>query len=100
MKEIIDQISEAALLEQLAEECAELTQASLKLSRIIRKENPTPVTEQDAYQNFVEEVGDVRLLLKIMDSSYDGIYTKDLEQYKLQRWKKRIKTGDQKALRL
>ena len=69
MKEIIDQISEAALLEQLAEECAELTQASLKLSRIIRKENPTPVTEQDAYQNFVEEVGDVRLLLKIMDSS-------------------------------
>lgn len=100
MKEIIDQISEAALLEQLAEECAELTQASLKLSRIIRKENPTPVTEQDAYQNFVEEVGDVRLLLKIMDSSYDGIDTKDLEQYKLQRWKKRIKTGDQTALRL
>lgn len=100
MKEIIDQISETALLEQLAEECAELAQASLKLSRIIRKENPTPATEQDAYQNFVEEVGDVRLLLKIMDSSYDGIDTKDLEQYKLHRWKKRIKMGDQKVLRL
>jgi hypothetical protein len=100
MKEIIDQISEAALLEQLAEECAELAQTSLKLSRIIRKENPTPVTEQDAYQNFVEEVGDVRLLLKIMDSSYDGIDTKESEQYKLQRWKKRIKTGDQRVLRL
>lgn len=100
MKEIIDQISEAALLEQLAEECAELAQASLKLSRIIRKENPTPVVEQDAYQSFVEEVGDVRLLLKIMDSSYDGIETEEIEQYKLQRWKNRIKMGDQKALRL
>lgn len=100
MKDIIDQIGEAALLEQLAEECAELAQASLKLSRIIRKENPTPATEQDAYQNFVEEVGDVRLLLKIMDSSYDGIDTNDLEQYKLQRWKNRIKTGDQRVLRL
>lgn len=34
-----------AMLEQLAEECAECGKAALKLSRILRKENPTPVSE-------------------------------------------------------
>lgn len=100
MKEIIDKIGESAILEQLAEECTELAKAALKLSRVMRKENPTPVTENDAFDNLVEEIGDVRLLSKVTDFMYDGIDTKDLEQYKLQRWKNRIKTGDQKALRL
>ena len=40
---IIEEIGEAAMLEQLAEECTELAKAALKMARIIRKENPTPV---------------------------------------------------------
>lgn len=45
---IIEEIGEAAMLEQLAEECTELAKAALKMARIIRKENPTPVTEKEA----------------------------------------------------
>lgn len=100
MKEIIDKIGEVAILEQLAEECAELTKAALKLSRVIRKENPTPVTVNDAFDNFVEEIGDVRLLLRVTDFMYDTIQTQDIEEYKLQRWKNSTKLGNPKALRL
>lgn len=100
MKEIIDKVGESALLEQLAEECAELAKASLKLSRTMRKENPTPVTTNEAFENLVEEIADVRLLLRMIDFMYDGIDTADMEQYKLQRWKNRIKIGDQRVLRL
>lgn len=100
MKEIIDKIGEAAILEQLAEECAELTKAALKLSRVMRKENPTPVTVNDAFDNLVEEIGDVRLLLRVTDFMYDSIDTQEIEKYKLQRWKNRIKLGDQRALKL
>lgn len=50
MKEIIDKVGESALLEQLAEECAELAKASLKLSRTMRKENPTPVTTNEGFE--------------------------------------------------
>lgn len=100
MKEIIDKVGESAILEQLAEECAELAKAALKLSRVMRKENPTPVTVNDAFDNLVEEIGDVRLLLRVTDFMYDSIPTQDAEQYKLQRWKNRIKIGDQRALRL
>lgn len=34
---IIEEIGEAAMLEQLAEECTELAKAALKMARIIRK---------------------------------------------------------------
>ena len=91
MKEIIDKVGESAILEQLAEECAELAKAALKLSRVMRKENPTPVTVNDAFDNLVEEIGDVRLLLRVTDFMCDGIPTQDMEEYKLQRWEHRIK---------
>ena len=100
MKEIIDKVGESAILEQLAEECAELAKAALKLSRVMRKENPTPVTVNDAFDNLVEEIGDVRLLLRVTDFMCDGIPTQDMEEYKLQRWENRIKLGDPKALKL
>ena len=52
-------IGKPALLDQLAEEASELTKAALKLSRILRGENPTPVTEQDAINDLIEEYTDV-----------------------------------------
>ena len=42
MNDIIDSIGLPAVLEQLAEECSELAQASLKYARLLRGENPTP----------------------------------------------------------
>lgn len=54
-----DRIGDAAMYEQLAEECAELGQAALKLARVLRKENPTPVTEDEARNAIIEEAADV-----------------------------------------
>ena len=54
-----DRIGDAAMLEQLAEECAELGKAALKMARVLRKENPTPVTEDEASAMVLEEAADV-----------------------------------------
>ena len=54
---IKDRIGEAAVLEQLAEECAELAQAALKMARIERGENPTPVTMKKATKKCLNVLG-------------------------------------------
>lgn len=56
---MIEKIGKAAMLEQMAEEAAELAQAALKLARIKRGKNPTPVTEEEAWKHLVEEYTDV-----------------------------------------
>ena len=56
---MIEKIGEAAMLEQLAEEASELAQAALKLSRKIRRENPTPKTIEECKTNLREEYTDV-----------------------------------------
>ena len=47
------------ILTQLAEECAQLGQAALKLRRALSKDNPTPVSADDAEEHLWEEVADV-----------------------------------------
>lgn len=47
---MIEYIGKAAMLEQLAEEAAELAQAALKCARIERGENPTPVTMETPWR--------------------------------------------------
>lgn len=78
------------LLAQLAEECAELSQAALKLRRALTGINPTPVTAEEARANLVEEIADIlnvsELLLEIDD--VDEIY--DIVQRKRERWLKRL----------
>jgi hypothetical protein len=81
-------IGKAALLEQLAEEAAELAHAALKHARVLRCENPTPVTENEAHFNVIEEYTDViqcarELCLKINEGQ---IFRKDI------RWRDRIKS--------
>lgn len=58
---MVEKIGRAAMLELLAEESAELSQAALKMARIMRGENPTPVTRMQAEKNLIEEYTDVRL---------------------------------------
>lgn len=50
---VLDMIGTAALLEQLAEESAELAQAALKLARKMRNENPTPKSRASALTSTV-----------------------------------------------
>lgn len=58
---VVDQIGVPALLEQMAEECCELAQACLKMSRKLRDENPTPKSIEDVRDNLVEELADVEV---------------------------------------
>lgn len=55
--EIREKYGSEYLLRQLAEECAELAQAALKLIRARRRE--MPMTEEDAWNGLVEEMADV-----------------------------------------
>ena len=56
---MIEKIGAAAMLDQLAEEATELAHAALKLARIERGENPTPVLKEDAMDHLIEEYTDV-----------------------------------------
>lgn len=58
---ITTKLSDAVLLEGFAEEAAELAQAALKLARVIRHENPTPVDSATAKEHLIEEIADVLL---------------------------------------
>lgn len=60
---IADEIGRPALLEGLAEEAAELAKAALKLSRKLRGENPTPMTEKECILNLTEEIADIELYI-------------------------------------
>lgn len=64
-------IGKPAMLEQLAEECAELAQAALKFSRVLRGENPTPVSKEEAEKNLIEEYTDVYQVAKWIDLRVD-----------------------------
>ena len=88
---IVQRIGEAAVLEQLAEECAELSHAALKLARVIRQENPTPVTREDAYAALHEEGNDVLLCLKVLAGDNRFRYDMRAQQGKTARWMQRIK---------
>jgi hypothetical protein len=52
-----------ATLEQTAEEAAEFAQAALKMSRVLRGENPTPKTELEAFQDLSEELAHVLICI-------------------------------------
>lgn len=75
-------IPEPALYEQLAEECVELAQASLKKARKLRDENFTPKTMDEIDQEIIEELTDVLLVANVCNLNYD----KKLEEQKAQRW--------------
>ena len=63
MKELVEKIGTPAALEQLAEECAELQHAALKMARKMRGENPTPAPLELISANFNEEIADVMVCI-------------------------------------
>lgn len=90
---IIEQIGEPAVLEQLAEECAELCQVALKKARILRKENPTPKKLDEVQENFIEEIADVLNCIHILVSAKDYEEIQKIGMCKLVRWENRLKRG-------
>ena len=85
-KKIVDSIGEACVLDQLAEEASELAQAALKLARVYRGTNPTPVTVDVAYNNLIEEYSDVALVAHILNIYADP----EILTTKAERWLKRL----------
>lgn len=87
----IKNLSEPVRLEQLAEECAELGHAALKLARILRGENPTPVGEAESREHLTEEVADVMVTV---DSLMDTRMLRDIGTRcteKKDRWEQRLR---------
>lgn len=98
MKNYIRQhIPVCELLAGLAEECAELAQAALKLRRVYDGTNPTPADPEDAYDKFVAEIADVEIYLDQMDINLKEVAR--IKSEKADRWIKRIeeRCGDVKT---
>lgn len=74
-------------LMMLAEEASELSQAALKLARIAKGANPTPVPLEEAWDHLIEETTDVELSMKLAGVRED----KNLERMKLERCVDRLK---------
>lgn len=92
--DIVLKIGEAATYEQLAEEAAELAQAALKMARIIRGENPTPVTPEEASVNVIEEFTDVAVCAKLLHLKVNV----EMAKFKYKRWNNRLDNLDDDAL--
>jgi len=96
-KKIYDAIGEAAALEMVAEEAAELSAAASKAARIVRGENPARMTLDAAYAALREEFADVDNARDVLDAGAEGagavysIATRDTLQYKkMTRWYKSL----------
>ena len=64
---ILDKLDERTLLEQLAEEASELSQAALKLIRAKKlSNNVTPRTEQEAALALAEEITDCCIVIDLV----------------------------------
>lgn len=90
---IKDSIGDPALLEQFAEECNELVQASLKYARKLRGENPTPKMIDEIREDFWGEIADVFVCIDGLESAHliDHRYVNDVKEEKIRRWYERIK---------
>ena len=66
---------------------AELAQAALKVARILRGDNPTPVTLKEAEEHLVEEYTDVYQCAMELDVPVDW---QQIEK-KRERWMKRVR---------
>ena len=88
MTKIKSKIGEPACYEQLAEECAELGHAALKVARILRNENPTPCDETMTRKHVSEELGDVLLSAEVC--GIDLLHVVGTINAKAERWEARL----------
>lgn len=92
--DVVSDLPYRDLLEQLAEESAELSQAALKLIRASgMSQNPTPISEDKALDSLKEEATDVLIILVILGLA-DQRAVHDWR--KLVRWAERIQGANEK----
>ena len=80
------------LLDQTAEEAAELAQAALKLARILRGKNPTPLTREEAWEHLAEELADVKLCMEVIETGWPNVeaIADEIKAKKMERWLHRL----------
>ncbi len=88
---IVEKLGKPELLCKLAEECAEMSQAALKLRRVITGMNPTPVTHDEAVNAIVEEFADVLLCAKLLGYGANDPDVTEIMDEKSIRWARRIR---------
>ena len=93
-EKIKQHLPEDELLLQLAEECAELSQAALKLRRALTGINPTPITEDEARENLLEEAADVYCVLGLLLGYEEHAEMYDITKRKKERWAARLAHED------
>lgn len=85
------------ILEQLAEESAELSQAALKLIRASgASENKANISIKEAEANLIEEIRDVLMIIDLLGLGLEDLVKKNEGYFKWKRWFKRLteKKGD------
>ena len=94
--DLANYIGKPALLELTAEECVELAHACLKLARVIRQENPTPVTSDEAIANVEEEIADIDICIdELIKSQIINVKNLlDVKRFKMERLDNRIKEAN------
>ena len=91
---IVEKIGTPAMYEMLAEECTELAHAALKMARIIRGENPTPKTREEAEGKLLEEVTDVAICASELKLQFDpDLWERKINRFQ-HRWKKAHEVTD------
>lgn len=91
--QLVSDLPDRDLLEQLAEESAELSQAALKLIRAQgMSQNPTPISEDEAMHSLIEEANDVLMVLEILGLANQGAVH---DRRKLVRWAERIQEANE-----
>lgn len=98
-KYVQDTLPTRDMLEQVAEEAAELSQAALKLIRAYGlSENPTPMTCEQALSDFSEETQDLFCVLRLVFTDSRWEHITNIDDYpKYRRWACRIE--DMKKLK-
>lgn len=90
---IVNEIGLPAALEQCAEECSELAQTCIKMSRFLRNENPTPKCQSEIVSSIAEEMADVLNCIYLLQTPlmiFDDELA-DIMLNKRDRWEERIK---------
>lgn len=85
------------ILEQLAEESAELSQAALKLIRASgASENKANISVSEAEGNLIEEIRDVLMIIDLLGLGLEDLVKKNEGYFKWKRWFERLteKKGD------
>lgn len=96
-KQIYDCIGEAAAVEMVAEESAELAAAASKLARILRGENPARTDIVQAWNELLDEINDVYNSVDVLGAGVapgERLIDPSERDRKMQRWYDSLFGGD------